>query len=296
MRFRAFLSEMAESEILNMIPADKMQAIKARDIKPIIKAFVIGHEGESRGNLLGVGNIVKRWFGSMIEKLSEKINIGLQLFHGHSGSKDNTGRAPIGEVVGKMVKRIEGELSAIVACWIYPDYRHLPLDVASIEADVKLEGLNREQLYVADVGEVFRIALGNSAIDTPGFPKATLLGQLQAFVKCPRTLNFFEGDRMSEEIYPMDLDKIFLRTAIKNLAEENCTVEIRPGLEIVDRFSLDPVIHYDGREYRIDDIPERARNEILDADRRITKESRDRDHDKHLDPKQNPLIKLDPEG
>jgi hypothetical protein len=174
---------MADSEIMAMVPADKLADIKAKDGSPLIKAFVVGHEGEARGNLIGMGNVVKRWFRSAIEKLHEKIKGGLQLFHGHAATNDTAGRTPIGEVVGKKLMNVEDQLSTVVACWIYPDFRHLPLDVASIEADIDLRGDNTNSLYVADVGEISGIALGNSQIDTPGFPGATLLGQLQAFAQ-----------------------------------------------------------------------------------------------------------------
>ena len=183
MKIRAQLRYMAESEIKSMIPADKMAEIKAKDSKPIFKAFVIGHEGEARGYLVGVGNVVKRWFKSAVERLHGKISAGIKLFHGHSETNETEGRIPIGEVAGKLIKDIDDRLSTIVACWIYPDYRNLPLDVASIEADVDLDQSEEEGLYVADVGAVTGIALGNSAVETPGFPGATLLGQIQAFAK-----------------------------------------------------------------------------------------------------------------
>jgi len=183
MRIQGKLYAMAESEIVAMVPAEKLAEIKERDSSPLLKAYVVGHEGEARGNLVGIGNVVKRWFRSAIEKLHDKIQSGLQLFHGHGPTNDNAGRAPIGEVVGKKLMDIEDRISSVVACWIYPDFRHLPLDIASIEADVDLRGDNTDQLYVADIGQISGIALGNSQIETPGFPGATLLGQIQAFAE-----------------------------------------------------------------------------------------------------------------
>ena len=183
MRIRATLRCMASSEIMQMIPAEKLAEIRRRDPSPMFKAFVVGHEGEARGNLIGVGNIVKRWFRSAVEKLHEKISGGLQLFHGHAQTNDTTGRVPIGEVAGKKLLSIKDKFSSVVACYIYPSFRHLPLDVASIEADVDLQQDAKAGLFVADVNGVTGIALGNSEIETPGFPGATLLGQLQAFAK-----------------------------------------------------------------------------------------------------------------
>ena len=190
MRIRAKLHAMAESEIMAMVSRDLLAEIKATDSSPVLKAFVVGHEGEAHGNLIGVGNIVKKWFGDAIEKLNNKISVGLKLFHGHAATNDTEGRVSIGKVVGKSLLNIKDRLSSVVACWIYPEYRHLPLDVASIEADIDLVGDSQDRLYVADVNEISGIALGNSEIETPGFPGATLLGQLQAFAET--TLN--KGD------------------------------------------------------------------------------------------------------
>ena len=184
MRIRAKLRYMAANEIAAMIDPARMRTIKQTDARPVFKAFVVGHEGEATGNMLGVGNVVKRWFSRMVERLHDKISAGLQLFHGHAeGTNDQAGRQPIGEVVGKKLDRISGRLSSVVACYIYPSYSHLPLDVASVEADVEMEGDGRRGLVIADVERVTGIALGNSAIERPGFEGATLLGQLQAFAK-----------------------------------------------------------------------------------------------------------------
>jgi hypothetical protein len=200
MRIRAILHAMAESEIMDMIPADRLRTIKTRDPHPTFKAYVIGHEGEARGNLVGVGNIVKRWFADTVKKLNDMVKSGLQLFHGHGATNDTTGRTPIGEVVGKKLMNIQDRLSSVITCWIYPDYGHLPLDVASIEADVDLKGESGDSLYVADVNEITGIALGNSKVETPGFPGATLLGQLQAFAEKKQfKITLFEGGNMTLE-------------------------------------------------------------------------------------------------
>jgi len=256
-RIRATLHMMAESEILAMVKPETMARIKTTDKSPTLKAYVVGHEGEARGNLIGVGNIIKKWYGDMIKKLNEKINIGLQLFHGHAATNDTAGRVPIGEVVGNKLMNIKDRLSSVVACWIYPDYRHLPLDVASIEADVNLEGDAKSELYVADVNEITGIALGNSEIETPGFPGATLLGQLQAFVaekeKFHITL-FKKGDNMDitladlkkaiqeDKLQPTDIfshEVLFADPAIKEHVQEKIQnargYDVRQYEKLVDK-------------------------------------------------------------
>jgi len=180
-RFTAKLQEMAASEILEMVGAETLRDIKSEDPNPLIKAFVVGHEGDSRGNIVGIGNVVKRWLKEMIHSLGKSIHKGIQLFSGHSDASDNVGRTAIGEVVGSKVTEIEGRESIVVACHIKPDYRHLPLDVASVETSAGFIQREDGTIEVVMVGDVTGIALGNSRVDTPGFPGATLLGQLQAF-------------------------------------------------------------------------------------------------------------------
>lgn len=186
---------MAENEIRMMIDPGTISEISRirRDPHPLFKAFVVGHEGDARAFLVGVGNIVKKWYRSAIQNLFTKIDHGIPLFHGHGETNDQSGRTAIGEVVGKKLETIGDRLSAIVACYIYPQFRNLPLDVASIEADIDFEQ-KQEGIVVVNVNDVSAIALANRAVETPGFPGATLLGQLQAFAK----INHLEGTGMIE--------------------------------------------------------------------------------------------------
>lgn len=199
MKIRAFLLEMAESEIMAMIPTSEYMRIKAMDPNPIFRAYVVGHEGDSKGTIAvageKLGSIVKRWYQSAIRKLHEKITFGLKFFHGHGTTNALDGRVSIGEVVGKALKNIQDRLSVVVAAWIKPEFRNLPLDVASIEANIYLN--ENDGVYEADVESVSAIALGSSRIETPGFAGATLLGQIQAFAEKSQKINFGENKSMN---------------------------------------------------------------------------------------------------
>lgn len=184
---------MAASEIASMIDPQTMSRIRAQDPHPLFKAFVIGHEGESEGYLVGVGNIIKRWYRYAVEELNRKINAGLELFHGHAETNHEPNRSSIGEVVGKRLMAIGDRVSSVIACYIYPSFRHLPLDVASIEAEVQLEDDRKKGgLYIAEVGRVTGIALASSAVEKPGFAGATLLGELQAFARSHQGENLMD--------------------------------------------------------------------------------------------------------
>ena len=180
MRFLAQLQSMAASEIMNIIPTEIYQEIKEKDPTPIFRAYVVGHEGEATGKKVGAGTIVKNWFSSAINKIVEKLQFGTKVFHGHGITNEQEGRQPIGEIVGKIAKRIKEKLNAIAITYIYPEYRNLPLDVASIEADINIDP-TRDSVEAVDVAGVTGIALGNSAVEKPGFADATLLSQMQAF-------------------------------------------------------------------------------------------------------------------
>ena len=178
---RATIMEMASSEILSHIPANIYEEIKTKDPHPEFRAYVIGHEGISTGKIVGHGDYVKRWFAPAIEKIVEKLQYGTKIFHAHGKTNVHSGRGVIGRIVGKAKQIIDDNLSAIAIAYIEPDYRDLKLDVASIEADVILSNDQDRGIYDANVKDITGIALGDSSFERPGFSKATLISQIQAF-------------------------------------------------------------------------------------------------------------------
>jgi DNA-binding transcriptional MerR regulator len=186
MKILAHILAMADSEVLGLISPRTIKDIKREDPSPIFKVFRVGQEGESRPHIVGVGATVQRWFQSAIEKLTEKLRLGIPVYHNHGPTNASKNRQAIGEIVGKALKKIEGSLSSIAVAYIYPQFKDLPLDVASIEADVMAPQDSKEfDIKDVDITEVTGIALGNSMMNKPAFPGATLLAQLQAFAEKP---------------------------------------------------------------------------------------------------------------
>lgn len=183
--------------------------IKA-DPKACFRAYVIGHEGESTGKVVGIGRVIKKWARAAIEKINEKLAVGTKIFHMHSPTNEHDGRKPIGEIVGKVLSDVANKLSSIAIAYIYPDYRDIPLDVASIEADIHLPEKIGPTVKISDVDveEITGIALGNSAVVKPGFAGATLLASLQEFAD-----NADRGNRSKGGGETMTLDEI--KTGIK---------------------------------------------------------------------------------
>jgi hypothetical protein len=114
--------------------------------------------------------------------------------------------------VGKALRTIKQKLSTIIVAYIKPDFRGIPLDVASIEADLVFNK-DSKGTYTSDVEQVTGIALGNSAINRPGFPGASLLAQVQAFAERRPKIKASRFNR-EKEGGEMTLDEIleFIRT------------------------------------------------------------------------------------
>jgi len=181
MKFRATILEMASSEIMQHIPASVYEEIKTKDAHPVFRAYVIGHEGISEGKVVGHGNIVKRWYSSAISKIVDRLQYGTKVFHAHAETNQHEGRTSIGYIVGKVKQVINDNLSAIAIMYIKPAFADLRLNVASMEADVRLNNDQNRGIYDADVEDITGIALGDSSVNRPGFKDATLLSQIQAF-------------------------------------------------------------------------------------------------------------------
>jgi len=182
-RIIAEIQNMARAEILSLISEKEYERIKNIDNEPEFRVYAIAHEGTAEGKIIGAGYAKQNWFRTAIKKLAEKIQEGIKFFHMHSATSNSTeNRQPLGEVVGKGVQEIGKKLYALVAAYIYPEFRDMPLDIASIEADI-VYSKESGKVKIDDVKDVTGIALGNSAVISPGFAGATLLGCVQAFAK-----------------------------------------------------------------------------------------------------------------
>ncbi len=193
---------MGAEEVLNHVSANEYIRIHKADDHPEFRAYCVGHEGESTGKLVGIGNMVKKWARSAIANITKRMKLGTKVFHLHEMTNDHAGRRPIGEVVGKALSDVAGKLSSIAVMYIYPEFRDIPLDVASIEADITLpENVSLTSRAVdVDVENITGIALGNSEVVSPGFAGATLLASLQAFAEsADRDKRSKGGDKMTND-------------------------------------------------------------------------------------------------
>jgi len=196
------LQEMASDEVLDHVSASAYKRIRKDDAAPEFRAYCIGHEGESEGKVVGIGKVIKKWARSAIQNITERLAVGTKVFHLHEMTNDHEGRKPIGEVVGKAISDVAGKLSSIAIMYIFPEYRNIPLDVASIEADITLpENVSPNARAVdVDVEDITGIALGNSETCKPGFAGATLLASLQEFAEsADRDKRSKGGDKMTND-------------------------------------------------------------------------------------------------
>lgn len=273
------LQEMAAEEILDHVSASAYKRIKKDDPKAEFRAYVIGHEGESTGKVVGMGRLIKKWARSAIQNITERLAIGTKVFHLHEMTNEHEGRKPIAEVVGKVLSDIAGKLSSIAIMYIYPAFRDIPLDVASIEADINLpETVNPNTRVVdVDVEDITAIALGNSQTQKPGFAGATLLASLQEF-----------ADNASHEKPPKEGEHMTPDEIKKAIRE----AKLKPSdLFGSDEMSDDPVVREVIRDRkRNEEGFERRMTEKWDAEKKKL-EDENKDLKTKLDVKDKTLLK-----
>jgi uncharacterized coiled-coil protein SlyX len=251
------IQEMAAEEILDHVSAAAYKRIKKTDPNPTFRAYCIAHEGESTGKVIGMGRVVKNWVRSAIENINGKLTLGTQFFHMHGQETNEHGdRKAIAEVAGKVLADIAGKLSSIAIAYVFPEFRDLPLDIASIEADINMpESFSPNSRAVdVEVESITGIALGNSEICKPGFAGATLQASLQEFA------DNAGHEKSHEEKKPMTKDEI--RTAIRD-------AKFKPSdLFGSEEISDDPIVQGVIRDKRRnEDGFERRMSEKLEAEK-----------------------------
>ena len=239
MKIRLDIQEMSASAIADAIPADVLADIKRTDARPLFRAYTLAHEGQSRGLLVGVGNIIKTWTANIIRKLHDRLTVGLEMFLGHG--KDNSidpGRIVVGKVVAKRLLEIDGRMSSVVIAHIDPLYSAMALDVCSLEGSIDLAIDKAGNMTALDVDRISGIALGNSQVDQPGFEFATIQGALQAFavehgITGP-VESAAEGEVLSPYLDPLQNRFIKLNLGEDNIPEKEPAAEEDPNLKYVD--------------------------------------------------------------
>lgn len=178
------LQQMAQSEVLEMIPAETLQRIRGEDSHPEFRVFSVGHEGDANANVLGMGMKVLRYAKDIIVQMFNKIKLGLPTFNRHDPhSNSHVNREVVGEVVGKTIKSLGGVLHTLTAVYIKPEHRSAELDIASLEGNFEAEEHSDGTMGVVKLSDITGIALSNHKMDTPGMPGATLQAALQMFTQ-----------------------------------------------------------------------------------------------------------------
>jgi len=179
----AKIQAISKSEIEGIIDPLRLEKLKETDPNPDIRVYSIGHEGAANLHLPGIGKKTLTWIQAAVQWVADKLQLGTAVFNKHDpNTNSHVGREQIGEVVGKAVRHIGDRLNTLAAIYIKPQFRSRPLDIASIEADIEY-AQDGSQAWPTAINDVSGIALGTSGIDIPGFPGATLLGAVQAFVQ-----------------------------------------------------------------------------------------------------------------
>lgn len=209
--FSAAPFHLSEREIKEYVSPAAKDSITGKTVK----AFAIAHDGAAEGRMAGVKGKMVHYLRSAVEKLYEKLPVGLKAYAGHTQvdpltNKSETSRQPVGQVVGKTLRDVGGRLFNVVLV-AFDDAAKNAFDVASMEAIVRYAN-SPSGPVIDDVDEITGIALGSSQSgDKPGFPAATLLGAFQAFKEntMPKTkeeimADIAEADLSVQDIFSKD--------------------------------------------------------------------------------------------
>lgn len=184
---RQYLS--AQIQATNQIELDEivepltLKYIKESDPHPEIRLYSIGHEGQADLHLPGIGNKTFTWIQAAVRAIADKLKLGTAVFDRHNpDTNSHEGRVQIGQVVGKTVRKIGDRLNTLAAIHIFPQFKSRPLEIASFEAEMEFDH-DEVQAWPTNIKNVTGIALSDFGIDQPGFPGATLLGAVQAYVQ-----------------------------------------------------------------------------------------------------------------
>ncbi|MEW6129594.1 MAG: hypothetical protein AB1757_21315 [Acidobacteriota bacterium] len=178
---RANIQELQSNAVSALIGPVRLAAIQAIDATPMFVEMTVGHEGVSRGEIVGLGAKAKEWGKRVIRRLSELLNPSgrnsAQIFDGglvYHGNQD--ARTPCGEVVHSRTTEESGLMTSKAVGYIYEgEIRELirsgERDVCSVEAEVEIveEGGRH---FVEDVLNATAVVLGDSRKQTPGFAGA----------------------------------------------------------------------------------------------------------------------------
>lgn len=260
---QAFERDISEAEIRAMVSPDTLARLKGMEDTPLIRVYGVGHEGKVKGKIVGLGTQAIQYFRDAIIRLTDRLPLGLKVFRGHEATNDHAGREQIGQVVGKAAREIGGQLYALAAVHIFNAHKETKLDVASIEADAAFVR-DGENVRVQDFRSITGLALGDSAVDSPGFPGATLLGAMQAFA----------DDNPEKGDATMTLDE--LKVAIKE-------GKFTPG-QLFEESALiaDPAVKTHVRKEKQEGHEHARRIEEKLGDERSARAKADKEHDAEL--------------
>lgn len=181
-----------QNDILQKLPENVLNEIKAKDEHPFFSMYSMAHEGTSTPNLIGEKARPIKWGRAAIQSIKNIISKGVKLFKGHNLDNSTDNRRELGEVVHSFQEEIDGQLHHMVIAYHPEEVRQeiKALDVCSQEAEwnfIEKAG----QLIATTIENLTGIALANSSIEQPAFSGAKRMAMVQAFEN--------KGEQMSEQ-------------------------------------------------------------------------------------------------
>lgn len=140
-RITANTITLSRDEVLSMVEPGLLKYLKADNPKPLLKAYVVAHEGEASPNFEAgyTGAKVIKFTKESVSKVFSKINEGVKLFFDHYKEDPTEPRETIAEVVGKSIREVNGKLSSVIVAFFKTQKEDMAkYESVSMEADLEI--------------------------------------------------------------------------------------------------------------------------------------------------------------
>jgi len=181
----AHISEMSASDCLS---PEILANIKKTDPHPFLVVYDVGSEGVSSGKVENKKER-KKWSFHAIKKLAKSLSDNtVGIIHGHNRVGEDIKRK-LGRLVHAFTKNIGNSLHALAVAHVTDSstiekIKNGTFDVCSIEGNVLLARENENSTwFIKDVEKIFNLAIGSSAVDSPGFTGAGVIATIQEMNK-----------------------------------------------------------------------------------------------------------------
>lgn len=265
----------AEKDVLQHIPKDTLDSLKALDPHPCFAMMTIGHEGESKGELYEgdprLGKKLSSWYKQLwpLKAIKEivthlKVNKATPVFESHDEGIAMGERLCVGNVIASTKRVIDNVTHAVGIAYINnygtrDRIKRGELNACSLEATCVFESADNIFKYIVrKVKSLSGVALCNSEDNEPGFENANIMAVVTAMAKAD------EEDDEDDDKRERKGQKMVTLKDVKEFIEANGTKpdklfsveDLTAVPKVIDAFANEHKTELEERDKKIKELDE----------------------------------------